>query len=288
MFKKTFCLFLGPRSTLSYPYHWPHKQINITMNAQQVKNQYRSNPAKIIERAIARWNKNWFKWALSLMAALAIIRKDIAFSVSLDPPPPISPSSAVPRAVAQVTPATKQEPPLNVSLLSLGNKQRTGLHTESIPEEDLLAGKRKKQEAYIQLYAQLAQLEMRQYGIPASITLAQGLLETNAGESPLATDANNHFGIKCFSKVCRRGHCRNFEDDSHKDFFRIYPAPGESYRAHSILLQSPRYQPLYQLSAKNYIAWAKGLKKAGYATDPHYAEKLIRLIEEFQLYQYDD
>jgi flagellum-specific peptidoglycan hydrolase FlgJ len=257
------------------------------MNARQVKNQYRSNPVKIIERAISRWNKSWFKWALSLMAAMAIIRKDIAFSISLDPPPPISTTSALPRAMAQVASPTKPEPPLNVSLLSLGENKRPGLPTESTPEEATIAEKRKKQEAYIHLYAQLAQLEMQQYGIPASITLAQGLLETNAGESPLATDANNHFGIKCFSKVCRKGHCRNFEDDSHKDFFRIYTTPGESYRAHSILLQSPRYQPLYQLSVKNYTAWARGLKKAGYATDPHYAEKLIRLIEEFQLYRYD-
>ena len=258
------------------------------MNTQQTKSQYRYNTSKTIGRAVARWNKNWFKWALSLMAALAIIRKDIALSISLDPPLHASTATAVPKAIAQVIPAAiKQEPPLNVSLLS-PEKQPSEPLAEPAHGEAPEIEKRKKQEAYIRLYAQLAQLEMRQYGIPASITLAQGLLETNAGESPLATDANNHFGIKCFSKVCRRGHCRNFEDDSHKDFFRIYAAPGESYRAHSILLQSPRYQGLYQLSAKNYTAWARGLKKAGYATDPRYAEKLIRLIEEFKLYRYDN
>jgi flagellum-specific peptidoglycan hydrolase FlgJ len=153
------------------------------------------------------------------------------------------------------------------------------------PRDDM--EKRKKQENYILLYAQLAQAEMRRHGIPASITLAQGLLETNAGASPLATEANNHFGIKCFSKTCRRGHCRNFEDDSHKDFFRIYASPGESYQAHSTLLQGPRYQPLFKLSRRDYAAWAKGLKKAGYATDPGYADKLIRIIEDFRLFKYD-
>lgn len=256
------------------------------MNAQQIKSQYRLNPTSTLNKAVARWNKNWFKWALSLMAALAIIRKDIALSISLDPPTAV-PAAAVPRKVLQIAPARiQQEPPINVSLFTM-EKKPSETPSETIFAETAEPGKRKKQEAYIHMYAHLAQLEMRQYGIPASITLAQGLLETNAGESPLATEANNHFGIKCFSSVCRRGHCRNFEDDSHKDFFRIYATPGESYRAHSILLQKARYQSLYQFSNKNYTAWAHGLKKAGYATDPSYAEKLIRLIEAFQLYRYD-
>lgn len=254
------------------------------MNPQPVRNPYRR--AGALEKAALRLNRSWFKWAVTFMAVLAIIRKDIVLSISMDPPPPISAAPA-PVALAELTYMNiVHEPPLNVSLFA-NEKKVAQASPEALPTGGGEETKLKKQEAYIQQFAHLAQIEMQRYGIPASITLAQGLLETNAGESPLAKDANNHFGIKCFSKVCRRGHCRNFEDDSHKDFFRIYSTPGESYRAHSALLQKARYRTLYQLSGKDYAAWARGLKKAGYATDPRYAEKLIRLIEEFRLYKYD-
>ncbi|MEM6317863.1 MAG: glucosaminidase domain-containing protein [Bacteroidota bacterium] len=143
----------------------------------------------------------------------------------------------------------------------------------------------KQQLKYVQRFAKTAQGEMQKFGIPASITLAQGLLESNAGRSPLAHKSNNHFGIKCFSKKCAKGHCTNFNDDSHKDFFRNYTTPWESYRAHSLFLQGERYQHL--LDEKNYKNWAYGLAKAGYATDPKYAEKLIQLIEELGLDKYD-
>jgi flagellum-specific peptidoglycan hydrolase FlgJ len=117
--------------------------------------------------------------------------------------------------------------------------------------------------------------------------LAQGLLESNAGDSRLAVDANNHFGIKCFSRSCQKGHCKNFTDDTHKDFFRTYPSVWESYRAHSLFLQRDRYKHLLNLSKKDYKGWAHGLKKAGYATDKRYAYKLISLIETLNLHQYD-
>lgn len=145
----------------------------------------------------------------------------------------------------------------------------------------------KRQLTYVQRFGKVAQEEMKKYGIPASITLAQGLLETNAGKSPLATKNNNHFGLKCFSKKCGKGHCSNFSDDSHKDFFRKYNTAWESFRAHSKLLQSKRYRPLYNFDKNDYKAWANGLKKAGYATDKQYAQKLIKLIEELELYQWD-
>ena len=147
--------------------------------------------------------------------------------------------------------------------------------------------KLKKQEAYIARFATVAEHEMKKYGIPASITLAQGLIESNAGDSRLSTKNNNHFGIKCFSSKCGKGHCSNFTDDSHKDFFRKYATAWESYRAHSIMLQGKRYRNLQKLGTQNYKAWAHGLKKAGYATDPRYAEKLIRIIEELKLNRYD-
>lgn len=147
--------------------------------------------------------------------------------------------------------------------------------------------KRQKRLKYVERFAETAQTEMEKYGIPASITLAQGLLESNAGESPLAVKNNNHFGIKCFSRSCKKGHCSNFTDDSHKDFFRKYGSAWESFRGHSHLLRADRYKPLYKLPSDDYVGWARGLKKAGYATDKYYAEKLINLIEDLGLHAYD-
>ncbi len=140
---------------------------------------------------------------------------------------------------------------------------------------------------YVKRYADVAVAEMKKYGIPASITLAQGLLESDAGESRLAHSNNNHFGIKCFSKNCRKGHCANFTDDSHKDFFRKYSNVWESYRAHSTFLQRKRYAHLHKLGTTNYVGWAHGLKAAGYATDKKYANKLIQIIEDLNLDKYD-
>lgn len=148
----------------------------------------------------------------------------------------------------------------------------------------------KKQEnvyRYVKRYADVAVAEMEKYGIPASITLAQGLLESDAGESRLARANNNHFGIKCFSKNCRKGHCANFTDDSHKDFFKKYSNVWESYRAHSTFLQRKRYAHLQKLGTSNYVGWAHGLKAAGYATDKKYANKLIQIIETLNLNEYD-
>ncbi len=142
--------------------------------------------------------------------------------------------------------------------------------------------------SYVERYAPVAQAEMRRFGIPASITLAQGLLESNAGDSPLVRKTNNHFGIKCFSKTCKRGHCANFTDDSHKDFFVRYDNAWSSYRAHSQFLKNTkRYAALFNLDPADYRAWAQGLEKAGYATDPLYAEKLVALIENLGLNRYD-
>lgn len=150
-----------------------------------------------------------------------------------------------------------------------------------------VSDKRQRQLKYIERFAKVAQGEMEKFGIPASITLAQGLLESDAGKSVLASRSNNHFGIKCFEKNCSRGHCTNFSDDSHKDFFRKFGTAWESYRAHSLFLQRAHYQFLYQLKSTDYQGWAKGLQKAGYATDQQYAQKLIRLIEELGLQKYD-
>ncbi len=158
---------------------------------------------------------------------------------------------------------------------------------KNIPEE-LVAEKVAKCQAYLQRFAPVAVAEMKKYGIPASITLAQGLLESNVGDSRLTKANNNHFGIKCFSQKCKKGHCSNFTDDTHKDFFRVYQSAWESYRAHSAFLQGKRYIHLKKLGATNYKAWANGLYKAGYATDKRYAAKLIQIIEFLKLNEYDE
>jgi len=141
---------------------------------------------------------------------------------------------------------------------------------------------------YIDQFAPVAVAEMRRTGIPASIILAQGLLESDAGKSKLALATNNHFGIKCFSKRCKKGHCKNFTDDSHKDFFVNYVNAWGSFRAHSETLRNQkRYANLFDLNDNDYRGWAYGLAKSGYATDKKYAEKIIAIIEALKLYQYD-
>jgi flagellum-specific peptidoglycan hydrolase FlgJ len=139
---------------------------------------------------------------------------------------------------------------------------------------------------YIEKYSKVAQTEMQKFGIPASICLAQGLVESRGGLSTLAKRNNNHFGMKCFSKKCAKGHCSNFKDDHHKDFFRIYKNGWESWRAHSEMLASGRYTTLKKYG-KDYEKWAYGLKSLGYATDKTYAEKLIGMIERYELYRFD-
>ncbi len=139
---------------------------------------------------------------------------------------------------------------------------------------------------YVKRYKNVAQSEMKKYGIPASITLAQGLIESRGGNSKLARKNNNHFGVKCFSKKCGKGHCTNHFDDNHKDFFRKYNSVWESFRDHSKVLQKDRYKKL-KTYGKDYKKWAKGLKKAGYATDKKYDKKLIAVIQKYKLYEYD-
>ncbi len=140
---------------------------------------------------------------------------------------------------------------------------------------------------YIDQFKNEAKNDMQQYGIPASITLAQGILESGAGTGPLAIQGNNHFGIKCHKEWV--GDSILHDDDALQECFRKYTNPNHSYRDHSLFLTSrSRYAPLFQLDKSDYKAWAKGLKEAGYATDVKYSEKLISLIERYQLHQYDN
>lgn len=140
---------------------------------------------------------------------------------------------------------------------------------------------------YIQKFYKLAISEMQRSGIPASIILAQGCWESQNGNSRLATEANNHFGIKCKSEW--RGKKIYHDDDASQECFRKYEHAEASYIDHSnFLMSGSRYSFLFQLDRKDYVAWANGLKKAGYATDPSYAQRLIKIIEEFKLNVYDE
>ena len=139
---------------------------------------------------------------------------------------------------------------------------------------------------YIDKYSDIAIKEMKRTGVPASITLAQGILESNAGQSVLATKGNNHFGIKCHNDW--KGKTMKMDDNAPKECFRVYPNAEASFRDHSDFLRSrDRYKSLFELKQTDYKGWARGLKKAGHATDPGYADKLITLIEDYELYRFD-
>ena len=141
-------------------------------------------------------------------------------------------------------------------------------------------------EEYIKKYRDIAVEEMERYHIPASITLAQGLLESGAGQGTLARKSNNHFGIKCGGDW--RGKSVKHDDDARDECFRVYKNAADSYRDHSKFLAGrPRYASLFKLDMTDYKGWAHGLKKAGYATNPRYAYQLIDIIERYDLYKYD-
>ena len=143
-----------------------------------------------------------------------------------------------------------------------------------------------KTEHYIQKYSNAAIAEMERYGIPASITLAQGILESGNGESRLAVEGKNHFGIKCHSNW--NGETIIEDDDEKGECFRKYSKVADSYRDHSLFLtEGGRYSFLFKYKKSDYKEWAKGLKKAGYATNPKYPSLLIDLIERYELYTYD-
>lgn len=151
--------------------------------------------------------------------------------------------------------------------------------SKTIVTSDLIKG-------YIFQYKAIAMSNMKNYGIPASIILAQGILESGAGNGDLAVSANNHFGIKCYKDWT--GETAYHDDDTSQECFRKYNNPEESYQDHArILTERKRYASLFSLPNGDYEAWAKGLKAAGYATDPKYPDKLISYIERYNLQQYD-
>ncbi len=188
----------------------------------------------------------------------------------------------------------RRQPPLKTThkVVKAASKP---LRTQKIKGADVLLEdlKRKKPNlnkatlAYIKKYNDVAILEMLSYEIPASITLAQGILESQSGNSRLSVRGNNHFGIKCHRSW--KGKRLHHDDDARQECFRKYEHPFSSFRDHSLFLYGKdRYAALFKLRKNDYKGWAKGLKRAGYATDPRYPKKLIVLIEKYELYRYDD
>ena len=156
----------------------------------------------------------------------------------------------------------------------------------SIVALSAMAAVRQTREEYVEKYKAIAIAHMERYGIPASITMAQGILESDSGNSRLSTSSNNHFGIKC--KKSWTGDRVYHDDDAKGECFRAYPSVEASYQDHADFLdQSPRYDSLFAYPSDDYRSWARGLKAAGYATAPDYAERLVKIIESMKLYLLD-
>jgi hypothetical protein len=164
---------------------------------------------------------------------------------------------------------------------SRNNKAVQKLNKEAISNYTTFGGV----DQYIDRFSNIAIQEMNIYGIPASITLAQGLLESGNGNGELAVVANNHFGIKCTSDWKGKSYYKN--DDKINDCFRVYDNPESSFRDHSEFLKRKRYAHLFELDKNDYEGWADGLKAAGYATNPRYPQLIIGLIKKYNLDRYD-
>ena len=201
------------------------------------------------------------------------------------------------KVVIQTTRPKNYKPPTKVEVVKpIENTNTVVVLTDSVkttePKTEILEATTRVKVtteivmAYIDLYKPIAKNNMVQYGIPASICLGQGILESGAGTGPLSAIANNHFGIKCHQDWS--GPSVKYDDDAAQECFRKYNQASESYNDHALFLKNRRwYQPLFKLEKNDYRAWAKGLKAAGYATDPKYPEKLIGIIERYHLDQYD-
>jgi len=212
----------------------------------------------------------WFKLSFLALTAFIVFKKDLSFSVNMNGP-------------------GAEQAEMSYSGLAGAVAQPTSLKTAGanpFADQPGDTDKDRLVKSYVRRFQKIAVQEMKKFGIPASVKMAQAIIESNAGTSLLSTKNNNHFGIKCFSKKCGKNHCSNFGDDHHKDFFRKYDNAWESWRSHSKMIVGGRYKELLKYGT-DYAAWAKGLKKLGYATDKRYAEKIIETIETYHLYVLD-
>lgn len=224
--------------------------------------------SNITQTKLKYQNIPWFKVGLVLLAGFILMKKDMRFNIALS-----SPAGYVTDEEQDNTRKLTK----NASLSNIANPYAP------VSSKDLRV---QQTQNFIKQYSSIAVESMHQFGIPASIKMAQALIESRAGQSMLARKNNNHFGMKCFSKKCAKGHCTNAYDDHHKDFFRKYKTAVDSWAAHSRLLSQGRYKPLHKHKL-NYKKWATGLKKAGYATDKNYDKKLISVIKKYNLDKLD-
>lgn len=192
--------------------------------------------------------------------------------------------------VIEVLP-TRPMSPVRTTTKSAGGNDANLFDNVSIfiaPERADAAAVKSKQEKcwdYVRRFVNVARSERHKFGIPVSIILAQGLLESDAGDSRLTRSANNHFGIKTFN---RRVPHVVMKDDTPTDKFKKYDSAWQSFRDHSLLLMRDHYKDLQYLSKTDYVGWARGLQRAGYATDKQYADKLVKIIENLRLFQLDE
>jgi len=248
--------------------------------------------------------KNWFRILILAVALHVFFNKDISIQFNMNAAGQVGEALVIQpvsyeknqQQKVSVTPVSKRSsshkekkktvPPEANNFSNLGFILNPDYARRKKIDRRIVQQKLENCQAYIKAYEPIARKEREKYDIPVSITLAQGLLESNAGDSRLAKESNNHFGIKCRTK-CLGCTCRNYSDDDIYDMFRVFESTWESFREHSILLSGNRYKHLKKLPARDYKNWAHGLKKAGYATDKRYAEKLIRIIEELDLDRFD-
>ena len=206
------------------------------------------------------------------------------FVVSCTSSRPVVRTTTKPKVTTKKQPVTQTKPVTTKPTTTTNPKTDTQVSLEATSNVKTYA---EEIQFYVDNFKEIAKNNMKTHGIPASITLAQGILESGAGKGKLAQSANNHFGIKCHTGWT--GESVKHDDDAAQECFRKYQHPSESYRDHSLFLTSrPRYANLFKLDRGDYEAWAKGLKAAGYATDVKYPDKLIGLIERFELYKYDN
>lgn len=227
----------------------------------------------------------WAKVAVIGSLAFLAFKPDLSFSVGMGDGPQRAELSAITVAEEVVLrEKSGKSESLWSSIVEEKKEKKKVDHFADAPGD---TQKDRQIKAYIRRFKDVAQAEKERFGIPASVKMAQAIVESGAGQSRLSKNNNNHFGIKCFSKKCRKGHCSNFTDDSHKDFFRIYNSAWESFRAHSKMIVGGRYKKLLK-HGDDYRAWAKGLKKLGYATAKNYEQTLVKMIEKYHLDTLDE
>lgn len=219
----------------------------------------------------------WFKIAVAFLLLWMAMKRDMQFQINLKKPG--AESGALPVKSEREGQGLLAAARNGLGLDLLGPKDYFADEADDTAEE-------RRDKNYIRRFKDVAIAEMEKSGMPASVKMAQALIESQAGTSKLATRNNNHFGIKCFSKSCKKGHCSNFSDDHHKDFFRNYASAWESWRSHTNLVMQGKYKALLK-HGKDYRAWARGLKELGYATDTRYDEKVIGYIERYHLKELD-